>query len=298
MMFRPPRRIDLVREYCDHLLAQGQTPATANQIQWFLGRWSATGHTPANYLQHMGPMAPGSFNLRRQQMLGFCRWRGADNWKQQVLAVPKRKIPKREQRTLSVPEIARLLDGCAQLGLETEPLENHKAIAQLPPEAYRARMRAMVAIQVTAGLRVSELCTILVAGVDMQKRTVQVIGKGDKQRTVRLGRSAWRMLQEWLPFRALLPGEFMFVGKQGQPVNRNVYGRMLTRAAWWADLGPVNPHMLRHTYATLALDAGVPVADLQLMLGHEQIATTMKYVHRKPGRGWDRYDLVDEAFGE
>jgi integrase/recombinase XerD len=124
------------------------------------------------------------------------------------------------------------------------------------------------------GLRVSELCTLTLDDVQWQQRALRVAGKGGPRGT----RSKWRIVPLSARVRALLEPYFAlndrwFVGpRQAQKIVKRVAQR--ARIA-----RPVTPHVLRHTWATLALQKGLSLAAVQRILGHERLTTTAIYLN-------------------
>lgn len=143
-----------------------------------------------------------------------------------------------------------------------------------------ARDMALVEVLYSTGCRVSELCRLKKSDVDWNNRTVQLYGKGRKHRISYLNAKAEVYLRWYLDSRE--DGEeWLFLSKRGahamtpagiQKVLRNIKARM------GEDIGKsVTPHVFRHTTATTALRGGMPAEDIQALLGHENIETTMVY---------------------
>ena len=282
----------LVDQYLRECEGQGLSPETTRNYGAALRAWLASGQEPRDFLLALAAAGrtKSTVNQRRSVLHAYFAW-GVDRQlldKNDMDAVrPMRNRGRRFQRVLTIGEIAALLEGCEQLGKD-KFLEAATAFGHLPVEAYRARLAAMVAVQVTAGLRVTELCTIKRSDVQMRERRLTVIGKGDKERAVRFGLIAKDKLEAWEPFRVMLPGDYLFCGRDGQAVQRRTYARQLDAACWWAGIDPINPHLLRHTFATMAIESKIPVADVQEMLGHANISTTMRYVQGNEG-AWESY---------
>jgi integrase/recombinase XerC len=126
--------------------------------------------------------------------------------------------------------------------------------------------------------------------VDLQDRTVRVLGKGAKTRIVPIGRHAVEALKRWLPERAALvankPGAApvhagpMFIGKAGRPLSvRAVQLRVGTWARRQGLSMHVHPHMFRHSFATHLLESSGDLRGVQELLGHADISTTQVYTH-------------------
>jgi integrase/recombinase XerD len=156
-----------------------------------------------------------------------------------------------------------------------------EAVDTSTPEGVRDR--TMIEMLYATGLRVSELASLAVGGVDVEQGVVSCSGKGSKQRRVPLGRSviAWLQRHEAARRRLLGGGEskFLFVGAGGRAVTRQNVWAMLKAAAARAGVHGVSPHVLRHSFATHLLEHGADTRSVQAMLGHSDLATTQIYTH-------------------
>ena len=191
----------------------------------------------------------------------------------------KPKIPKRDPEHLSVAEISRLIQAAVKG-------------SRLPE---RVRNWTLIAFLFHTGLRVSELCDMRVPDIrykDGLPNAVKVIGKGNKERTVRLNTEGSRALYNWLQERAHieaaapLEADTSFVWlipcgrKRGQVLTPDGVRKLLQRFGKLAGITkPVHPHLLRHSFATEAVRNGAKIHGLQRALGHASIATTGIYLH-------------------
>lgn len=273
-------------EHIDAYLAQldavGRSPHTLRSYRGTLNAWVASGLSAEDYILTLNHrLKPASVNVARAIIGGYHNWliRTGKAKTNPVGRTMPAKVPERILRTLTVAEVARLIDACVMVGTDKQTL----VPTVLPREAWQKRLAAMIALQVTSGLRVAELCRIELPHIDVPNRWLRVVGKGDKERMVRFGRSAAERVVQWQLCRES-SSDSLF-----DEISPRSYYRQLQEAARWAEIQDIHPHTLRHTFATMAIDSGIPVADVQQMLGHSQIHTTMRYVHRAPERGWDRY---------
>jgi integrase/recombinase XerD len=147
------------------------------------------------------------------------------------------------------------------------------------------RDRAMLQVLYGSGLRVSELIRLRVSDLDESSGVVRVIGKGNKQRLIPIGRAALAAVAEYLREQrpALLKGRvspFLFVSARGSALTRQGFWKLLRghgrRAGIFRSL---SPHVLRHTFATHLVEGGADLRSVQAMLGHADIGTTEIYTH-------------------
>lgn len=145
------------------------------------------------------------------------------------------------------------------------------------------RDRAMLELTYSSGLRLSELCSLAVADVDLDGGLVRVLGKGRKTRVVPVGRHAREAIAAWVAARSSLaaPGESaLFVSARGRRIAaRTVQKRFAERARACGFGVHVHPHMLRHSFATHLLESSGDLRAVQELLGHADIATTQVYTH-------------------
>jgi integrase/recombinase XerD len=155
-------------------------------------------------------------------------------------------------------------------------------IAQPDPSTARgARDRAMLSLCYAAGLRVNELVRLTFGDVDLQRGLVAAFGKGKKRRLVPLGSLTMDHLSAYLAHpQPHNPHAWLFPSRQGQPVTRQMFWKLVRKAALGAGISEtVHPHRLRHSFATHLLARGADLRSVQTLLGHADIATTEIYTH-------------------
>lgn len=161
-----------------------------------------------------------------------------------------------------------------------------------PAEALRDA--AMLELLYATGIRVSELTGLDASGIDTQRRTLRVTGKGNKQRVVPYGAKAAAALDAWLADgRSDLAqkGEnALFVGTRGKRIDPRQVRRVVKRAAATAGAGDITPHSLRHSAATHMLEGGADLRVVQELLGHSSLQTTQIYTHVSAQRLKKVYD--------
>lgn len=155
-------------------------------------------------------------------------------------------------------------------------LDNHSS------EPIDIRDRAMLELMYSSGLRLSELQGLDLNHVNLQSREVRVLGKGSKERILPVGHQALEAIRDWLRVRLRFnpTDDALFVSSQG--------GRLTQRAIqkrmeiWGVKQGlstHLNPHKLRHSFATHMLEASSDLRAVQELLGHSNLATTQIYTH-------------------
>lgn len=161
-----------------------------------------------------------------------------------------------------------------------------EALEQIDLEILRkacrdARETALIEAMYSTGCRVSELCGIKLSDIDWEKKTVLLFGKGGKYRTSYINAKAEVALRAYLKWRRH-DSLFLFCNDRGggqmKKDNIEKIVRNLRERAGMADRN-ITPHVFRHTTATQALKSGMPVSDIQKLLGHSNVATTMIYAH-------------------
>jgi integrase/recombinase XerD len=147
------------------------------------------------------------------------------------------------------------------------------------------RDAAMLEMIYAAGLRVSELIQLPTTGVHLEAGFVRVIGKGDKERVVPIGRKALTAVQTYLSeARPLLikkhVSKYLFIARAGKPMTRQGFWKLMRKYALMAGIKQkISPHSLRHSFASHLLEGGADLRAVQVMLGHVDIATTQIYTH-------------------
>jgi integrase/recombinase XerD len=181
------------------------------------------------------------------------------------LEMPRRgrKLPD----VLSVPEVESLL------------------AAPRADEPLAWRDRALLELGYGAGLRASELCGLTVSQLLLSDGLVRVVGKGNKERLVPIGRQVLGPLAIYL--RQVRPtldkgksGDRVLLNARGQPLSRvGAWGIVKRRAREAGIRKRVTTHTLRHSFATHLLEGGADLRAVQEMLGHADLSTTQIYTH-------------------
>ena len=185
---------------------------------------------------------------------------------------------------LAAPRRASLLPHVLSPAQASQVLESAQRAAD-DADPVQLRNAAVVELLYASGVRVAELVGIDVDDVDAGSRTVRVLGKGAKQRTVPFGVPAERALDAWSRqgrprLLTAASGPALFLGRQGRRVDVREVRRVVHEAtARVADAPDLAPHGLRHTAATHLLEGGADLRSVQELLGHASLATTQIYAH-------------------
>lgn len=181
------------------------------------------------------------------------------------LSSPKtsRKLPD----VLTIPEVEALLE---------------QPMAATP---IGLRNRALLEMLYATGMRVSELCGLVLSDLFFDQGFIRCFGKGRKERLVPVGKKAVRVTKEYLDrARGALtkkaPGEAVFISNRGRRLSRKTVWKLLRDYSRKAGIKKsVHPHTLRHSFATHLLENGADLRAVQEMLGHVDISTTEIYTH-------------------
>ncbi|MDT5059375.1 MAG: integrase/recombinase XerD [Mycobacterium sp.] len=152
------------------------------------------------------------------------------------------------------------------------------------------RDRALLALMIQTGVRVSELVGLRVRDVQLGTgRHVRVLGKGRKRRATPLTGEVATLLRAWITERGGQPDDPLFPTRQSGPLSRFTVGLLIGKHADTAALDcpslkakRITPHVLRHTAAMAWRTKGVDLATIALLLGHESVQTTQIYEHADP----------------
>jgi integrase/recombinase XerC len=173
------------------------------------------------------------------------------------------KVPRRLPEVLDVDQMGALLRA---RGADPLALRDH----------------AMWELLYSSGLRLAELVGLDLGALDLSDHSVRVLGKGAKTRVVPVGSKAREALERWLAARpglAAMDERAVFVGRRGRRLGPRAVQLRLREWAVKQGLGPVHPHLLRHSMATHLLESSGDLRAVQEMLGHADIATTQVYTH-------------------
>jgi integrase/recombinase XerC len=156
-----------------------------------------------------------------------------------------------------------------------------KTLVETPVDApLGLRDRALLELFYSSGLRLSELCGLRWAQVDLDDALVTVHGKGKRERVVPVGTHALAALAEWRASTGAKHDDPIFPGRGGAPITpRAVQLRVRQLAERQGLFKQVHPHMLRHSFASHILESSGDLRGVQELLGHADLSTTQIYTH-------------------
>ena len=148
-----------------------------------------------------------------------------------------------------------------------------------PKDSLEIRDLAIVELMYSSGLRVSETININIDHIEENKTFLRVFGKGSKTRLVPVGRYAINAINNWVDERDKYSNDdnALFINKKGSRLSVRSIQLRLKRLATKQGLPPVNPHMLRHSFATHMLESSGDLRTIQELLGHSSLSTTQIY---------------------
>jgi integrase/recombinase XerC len=195
-----------------------------------------------------------------------------------LLGMPR--IPRRLPEVLRQDQVAAVLDapGTPMAARpDGTPAGRDAALAQ--------RDTAIVELLYASGIRVSELCGLNIGDLDTERRTVRVLGKGNRERTVPVGIPAVQAVDAWARSgRSVLvtpsSAHALFLGARGKRLDPRTARRVVhARLAAVPGTPDSGPHGLRHAAATHLLEGGADLRSVQEILGHASLTSTQIYTH-------------------
>lgn len=159
---------------------------------------------------------------------------------------------------------------------------------------------AIIEALYSCGIRVAELVGLNMTDIDFEGRLIRVLGKGNRERIVPIGKKALDAIRNYMdaavPLRKKAGAAYgnkvpLFINNRGGRLTTRSVGSIIKKYALECGLmTDISPHSLRHTFATHLLDGGADLRSVQEMLGHMSLSTTQKYTHVSMDRLMAVYD--------
>ncbi len=243
--------------------------------------------TVSEYVEYLGrlrvadgdaPLAPASIARGLVAVRSFHQFCAAEGLLEvdpsEQVGAPR--VPQGIPKALDEPEIEAIL---------------HSVVGH-DPRAQRDR--AILEVLYATGVRISELVGLDLGDIDFEDGIARVVGKGDKERVVPMGRAARTELRTYCadgrlalrsPRAPRRDADAVFLNARGGRLTRQGCWQLVRRAGERVGLGPqLSPHVLRHSCATHMLDHGADIRVVQELLGHASVSTTQVYTKVSPER--------------
>ena len=179
-------------------------------------------------------------------------------------------------QNISSPKLAQLLPKAMDADL-VQKLLDFKAKGMI-----EVRDKALAELLYSSGLRLSEICKLNMEDLDTKERTCVVSGKGNKTRIVPVGKKAIQAIRDWFMYRSELKQSkatstnAIFLNNKGNRISPRSIQLRLEKLCLMRGLPGINPHMLRHSFASHVLESSGDLRAVQEMLGHSD---TVSYTH-------------------
>ncbi|UUV26126.1 MULTISPECIES: tyrosine-type recombinase/integrase [Lysinibacillus] len=210
------------------------------------------------YLAEYGHLKSGTVATKLTIIRAFYAWLVREEilLKNPTLRIKQPKVPKRLREGLTIEELELVRESCDSL-----------------------RQRALIEVLYSTACRLSELKNLNIEDINWQDMSAVVIGKGNKERRVFFSFKALYHLKRYLKSRNDECNALFVTSRHPirRLTNRGIQYQV-NKIEQLSQVGkPLTPHVMRHTFATLSMDSGIELTDLQHLLGHEDPATTLRY---------------------
>lgn len=160
--------------------------------------------------------------------------------------------------------------------------DNIKLSKTLYQKQKSERNLLIVSLLLSTGIRISELCHLQIKNINLSNRTLNIIGKGKKERIIFLGDdTTFILLKKYISEYRFSIYDFLFLGKDGnKALSDQTVRLMLKNIQKHVQIeNSITPHMFRHSFATMLLDSNIDIRYIQQILGHSSISVTQIYTH-------------------
>jgi site-specific recombinase XerD len=192
-----------------------------------------------------------------------------------AFAIPGPSVARRKPAPLKIDEVMKLL----------------RTSLAGRSDAARLRDGAIMELFYASGMRRAEVAGVLLADVDLAERTIRVVGKGNKERTVVINRAAASAIDAYLRVRPRTADPTLFLGRGGKGLTPKHVWRIFRAIYRVSGMQKrATPHTMRHSFATHLVENGVDLETVRELLGHENLATTGIYLQLAMGHKRRAYD--------
>jgi integrase/recombinase XerC len=256
------------KNLANNSIANYQRQLNVAFVRLDIENWSTFGTSQVRYILNearKSGLSSRSIALRLSSIRGFC-----------AFLVQQGQLTQNPASLIQAPKQAKPLP--KQLNVD----EMHQLLDIKEDDVLAIRDKAMMELMYSCGLRLSELANLNIKSIQPDGQ-LRVIGKGNKERLLPIGRIALEALSVWLKIRPELaaieePAIFVSMLK-----NRVGIRQIAKRMKLWATRQnleqSVNPHKLRHSFATHVLESSSDLRGVQELLGHANLSTTQIYTH-------------------
>lgn len=187
---------------------------------------------------------------------------------------------------IKIKQQNKTLPGVMSEKLITQLLEQ-PAPTDTKQQALWIRDKAILELFYSSGLRLSELQRLTFKDIDFERKLLNIMGKGNKNRILPFGSKAYESLllwfniyRQWLNISDFSPNDALFITQKGDPISiRQIENRVKYQAQRAGIAINLHPHLLRHSFASHMLNRSGDLRAVQDLLGHEQASTTAIYTH-------------------
>lgn len=259
-----------LKEFCDFLAAKAPSSSLrtvgASQIRQYIAHlFDARGYDSRTVCRKLSSI---------RALYRFLKVTGVVE-NDPAFAIPGPSVAKRKPAPLKVDEVMKLLR--ASLAGRTD--------------AARLRDTAILELLYASGIRRAEAAGVRLADVDLAERTIRITGKGNKQRTVVINRTAAAAIEAYLRMRPRSADPRLFLGRGGAGITPKHVWRIFNNIYRVSGVQKhASPHTLRHSFATHLVENGVDLETVRELLGHESLATTGVYLQLAMGHKRRAYD--------
>lgn len=263
------RDLDSFSRYCISIEISNITQIKPNNIRQYTASQHHKGKSGKTLQRHLSSIRGLMSYLIKKDLIKTNPGTGISAPKSQ------RRLP----HTLDADQTAQLLN--------IKPLDIKKP-SEINTSTLVIRDKAILELFYSSGLRLSELVNLDIDDYQPGNTSVKVLGKGNKERLIPVGKEARSALSLWLNTRSSLlkiatngiPENALFLNQNGSRLKQRSVQQRIKR--WGEKQGidrPVHPHMLRHSFASHILESSGDLRSVQELLGHSDISTTQIYTH-------------------